>query len=85
MIKSYLSLRLVEKGWKMKDLADKTGINFHTISDIYHARRYPTEGTLQKLSNVLGVQGSDIIEILPDAPEGQNNKGSAEKGKDVSR
>lgn len=82
MIKSYLSLRLVEKNWKMKDLVEKTELNFHTISDVYYGRRYPTEKTLQEICNVLGVRSSEIIEIFPDVTSEAASGVKEEKGKD---
>ena len=50
------------------ELAQKAQINLHTVSDIYHERRYPEGETLQKICNILRVQGSDIVQILPDPP-----------------
>jgi len=61
-------------------LAKAAGVDPHALSDIYYERRLPGEGILQKICDALGVPSSQIIEILPDVPEGQNNKGSAENG-----
>lgn len=55
-LKKYLDLR----GMSQTELSQKTGLSTSAISDYVNARTMCSPGNLQKMSDVLGVQKSDI-------------------------
>ena len=57
-----------QAGYSQQDLADKSGVSQHTISEIELGRRKPQGRTLRKLANALGVEVADFFP-LEQAPE----------------
>jgi len=49
-----------QTGYSQQELADKSGVSQHTISEIELGRRKPQGRTLRKLANVLNVEVSDF-------------------------
>ncbi len=70
MIRILLSTRLGELRWTQADLARKTGIRPHTISDLYHeiADRVSLE-QLDKICEALNCDLTDLIVRVPNEPE----------------
>jgi transcriptional regulator with XRE-family HTH domain len=48
-------------GYSQQDLADKSGVSQHTISEIELGRRKPQGRTLRKLARSLGVEVADLL------------------------
>jgi transcriptional regulator with XRE-family HTH domain len=48
-------------GYSQQELADKSGVSQHTISEIELGRRKPHGRTLRKLAEVLGVEVADLL------------------------
>ena len=55
-IKKYLQM----SGIKQKDFASKIGIVPSTLSDYLNMRITPSQGVIQKMADILGVEKSDI-------------------------
>ena len=47
-------------GYSQQELADKSGVSQHTISEIELGRRKPHGSTLRKLAHTLGVEVADL-------------------------
>lgn len=73
MALSYMKLwhLLLDKGMKKKDLAETAGLTDYTMRKLNNNDDVPVS-VLAKISQVLGCEFQDIIEITPD--EGQEKK-----------
>lgn len=73
MALSYMKLwhLLLDKGMKKKDLAEAAGLTDYTMRKLNNNDDVPVSA-LAKISQVLGCEFQDIIEITPD--EGQEKK-----------
>lgn len=73
MALSYMKLwhLLLDKGMKKKDLAEVAGLTDYTMRKLNNNDDVPVS-VLAKISQVLGCEFQDIIEITPD--EGQEKK-----------
>ena len=62
-----LSRLLGERRMTVKELADRTGISYRAVLDLYHARSTRVDlETINRICNVLRVTPNDLFEHHPD-------------------
>jgi len=66
MMQGSLAVRLrvlrAERGWTMRDAAERMGVRPATLSDIENGRSHPHDVTLAKLAKGYGVPLEDLLE-----------------------
>lgn len=82
MIRFKLSSILGDKRIDQKGFSYLTGISTNSINQMYHEKIQGIKfDSLDAICRVLHCQPGDLLEYVPDNKKGQNNRGSAEKGK----
>ena len=72
---------LFQKKMNRAELSEKANVNENWLSKLYHGKLGTIHvESMQRVCNVLEVKQIDIIEIVPDLPEGQNHEVSAPVG-----
>lgn len=51
---------LVKKGWSILDLANQSGVDFHTVQSYLSGKRKSYSSTRKKLAEALGVEADDL-------------------------
>lgn len=70
MIEFRVHLKMAEKRWRIKDLAEKAGVGRDTISRYYHGQVTAIEiDTLNRLCKALSCQPGDLLVYVPDEAE----------------
>lgn len=56
-----LTIKRKEAGLKIYELAEKTGLNYNTISQYENGKHRPLAENLQKIADALGCEVKDIV------------------------
>ena len=71
MVKSNLPVLLAQRRMKMYQLAQEAGISRNTVSAIYNDHwKMVSRGVLDAICGALRIQPGDLLEYVPDEPEG---------------
>ena len=57
-----------EKGVTRRDLCDKLGFKYSTVTDWINAEKYPRIDKIEAMANFFGVSKADLVEPLPAPP-----------------